>query len=66
MSDPAPPTSLGAKAVLTFGSIVFFHAAYSTYEFFGLQKSLGLSGKSVPADVSVDSCSSAGQSEEKR
>lgn len=53
MSDPALPASLGAKAVLTFGSIVFFHAAYSTYEFLGLQKSLGLSGKSVPIDVSI-------------
>lgn len=53
MSEPAPPASLAAKAVLAFGTVVFFHAAYSTYEFHGLQKSLGLLGKSVPVDVSA-------------
>ena len=53
MSEPAPPASLAAKAVLMFGTVVFFHAAYSTYEFLGLQKSLGLLGKSVPVDVSA-------------
>jgi hypothetical protein len=53
MSDPAPPASLAAKGILTFGTIVFFHAAYSTYEYLGLQKSLGLMSKSIPADVST-------------
>jgi hypothetical protein len=54
MSDPAPPASLAAKAVLTLGSVVFFHAAYSTYEFLGLQTSLGLTGKSVPMDIKIE------------
>lgn len=52
MSDTAPPAPLAAKAILAVGSIAFFHAAYSTYEFLGLQKSLGIIGKSVPIDVS--------------
>jgi len=52
MSDPAPPASKAAKAILTLGSVGFFHAAYSTYEFLGIQKSLGLMSKSIPANVS--------------
>lgn len=53
MSDPAPSASLLAQAILSIGTLVFFHAAYSTYEYLGLSSSLGLVGKSIPLDVSL-------------
>ncbi|UZJ52998.1 hypothetical protein CBS101457_002318 [Exobasidium rhododendri] len=54
MSDPAPPASLAAKGILTIGSVIFLHAAYSTYEVLGLQKSLGLTSKLIPVDIMIE------------
>ncbi|SPO27409.1 related to KRE27 - member of a transmembrane complex required for efficient folding of proteins in the ER [Ustilago trichophora] len=45
------------KLLLTIGTLVFFHAAYSTYEHLSLRKSLGLVGaeaKSMPIDITLE------------
>jgi hypothetical protein len=45
-------SSLAARSVLGVGTLVFLHAAYSTYESVSLQKALGLTASGIPNDVS--------------
>lgn len=40
-----------SKGILLGGSAIFLHAAYSTYEFISVQKSLGLVQGNIPSDV---------------
>lgn len=50
----AASSSILGRVVLALGSIFFLHAAYSTYEFVSVQKSLGLiagQASGVPYDV---------------
>ncbi|TKY86182.1 hypothetical protein EX895_005007 [Sporisorium graminicola] len=45
------------RLLLAIGTLVFFHAAYSTYEHLSLRKSLGLVGaeaKSMPIDITLE------------
>ncbi|KAJ1022068.1 hypothetical protein NDA18_005302 [Ustilago nuda] len=53
--------TFAGRLLLTVGTLVFFHAAYSTYEHLSLRKSLGLVGaeaKAMPVDVSSSSAPS--------
>lgn len=52
MSDPSMRSPVAARVILTLGTLIFLHAAYSTYECISLQKALGLAGGTVPWDVS--------------
>ena len=45
--------SFGARLTLLFGSIIFLHGAYSTYESVSVQKALGIATIVIPFDVST-------------
>jgi hypothetical protein len=45
--------SFGARLTLLFGSIIFLHGAYSTYESVSVQKALGIAAIVIPFDVSI-------------
>ncbi|KIS69610.1 uncharacterized protein UMAG_12094 [Mycosarcoma maydis] len=45
------------RLLLAIGTLVFFHAAYSTYEHLSLRKSLGLAGaesNQMPIDITFE------------
>lgn len=49
-------TAVG-RIVLTAGTLIFLHAAYSTYEHLTLRKSLGLVGleaQKMPIDITIE------------
>ncbi|KDN43565.1 hypothetical protein K437DRAFT_237149 [Tilletiaria anomala UBC 951] len=53
----APSKTNGGPAgrvILTLGVITFLHAAYSTYEYFSIRKSLGLPNDSVPGNITIE------------
>ncbi|KAL9931279.1 hypothetical protein V8E36_009886 [Tilletia maclaganii] len=40
--------------VLLVGTVLFFHSAYSTYEFLSLRKSLDLDPAALPLDITIE------------
>ncbi|PWN36568.1 uncharacterized protein FA14DRAFT_159056 [Meira miltonrushii] len=47
--------SFGARLTLLLGSIIFLHAAYSTYESVSVQKALGIAAVVIPFDIKAES-----------
>ncbi|KAK0570018.1 hypothetical protein OC861_000325 [Tilletia horrida] len=43
-------------ALLIFGTVLFFHSAYSTYEYLSLRKSLDLEPAALPLDITLETC----------